>query len=142
MCIKPSPRILWSWGCILLILLALLTAGGLWLCHRLFYAFLPFFGAFMGVLSAVGGVYLVLRRHRMCFTIGDESVSATTGVWITTNRHIPLAAVRQVSLLQGPIERWCGIAYILVNSTGGYLLIEGIELAQAEVWCHRLTQYA
>jgi len=139
MCIKPSPRVLWSWGSALLIPLILLTASGVWLCARLLRPLLPLWLLLMGALWLWCGVYLLLRRRRLCFAVTDGYICVTDGVWITTRRMIPLEAVRQVTLLQGPVERLCRTAFILVNATGGYLLIEGIDQRQAEAWCRRLT---
>lgn len=139
MCVKPSPRVLWSWGSALLVPLILLTAGGVWICVRLLRPFLPLWLLLMGALWLLCGIYLLLRRRRLCFSVTDGYVCASDGVWITTRRMIPLEAVRQVTLLQGPVERLCRTAFILVNATGGYLLIEGIDRQQAEVWCRRLT---
>ena len=134
MCDKPSSRVLWSWWTILCLPLCLLTAAGLWLDTRLWCLFIPLWGWC--------GLYLWLRRRRLRFAIADGYIRVTRGVWITTQRMISLEAVRQVTLLQGPIERLCGTAFILVNSTGGYLLIEGIDCQQADIWCRRLTPHA
>ncbi len=134
MCDKPSSRVLWSWWAALCLPLCLLTAAGLWLDTRLLYLFIP--------LWVWCSLYLWLRRRRLRFAITDGYIRVTHGVWITTQRMIPLAAVRQVTLLRGPIERLCRTAFILVNSTGGYLLIEGIDCRQADIWCRRLTSHA
>lgn len=128
---KPSPRVLWSWWTALWLPLCLLTAAATWLYQPLIFLFIP--------LWAGCGVYLWLRRRRMVFAVRDGCVQVYGGVVFSVRRMIPLEAVRQVTLLQGPVERWCGTAFILVNSTGGYLLIEGIDRRRAEDWCRRLT---
>lgn len=131
MCEKPSPRVLWSWWAAVWLPLCLLTVVGRWLYRPLLYWFIP--------LWFVCGVYLWLRRQRMVFAIEGGYIHIRSGVWIATQRSIPLKAVRQVTLLQGPIERRCGTAFVLVNSTGGYLFIEGIDHRRAQEWCRRLT---
>lgn len=139
MCEKPSPRVLWSWGCLLILPLIAFTGGGIWLWWWRYPPFLPLWGILMGGLGLWCGTYLALRRRRLCYAVDGRYVTAMSGVFVTTRRCIPLEAVRQVTLLQGPIERLCRTAFILVNSTGGFLLIEGLDCARAEAWCRRLT---
>ena len=91
-----------------------------------------------GIFAAIACVYLPLRRRSLRFVLTEDSVEVTIGVIFITTRRIRREAVRQVTLLQGPVERRCHTAFLLVSGTGGYLLIEGIDLAQAEEWCHRL----
>lgn len=131
MCIKPSHRVLWSWWTALSILFGSLTVAGIWLGGWLGYLFIP--------LWLWGGVYLWLRRRRLHYAVTDGYICAVDGVFITTQRMIPIEAVRQTTLWQGPVERLCRTAFILINSTGGYLLIEGVDRQQAEGWCRRLT---
>lgn len=136
---KPADCVLWSWMLLLAVAAVPLTAaiavaipylpplwrGWLWM-------------VWSGIFLLIGGVYLPLRRRSMSFTLTADSVEVTGGVVFITTRRIRREAVRQVTLLQGPIERRCGTAFLLVSGTGGYLLIEGISLVQAEDWCRRL----
>ena len=131
MCVKPSPRVLWSWWAILFCPLGLLTAAGIWLRPRLFYLFIPLW---------IGcGFFLWWRYRRLCYTLSDGHLCATHGIWITIRRMVPTRAVRQVTLWQGPVERRCRTAFLWIQSTGGCLLIEGIPLTDAEDWCRRLS---
>ena len=136
---KPTPCVLWSWMLLLVTAAVPLTA----LC-AFATAYLPTmaqrwtWGIWVSLLALTAGVYLPLRRQNMRFSLTDGGVAVTAGVlWITT-RRMHRDAVRQVTLLQGPIERRCHTAFLLVSGTGGYLLIEGIPLAQAEEWCRLL----
>lgn len=136
---KPADCVLWSWMLLLAVAAVPLTAavavaipylpalwrGWLWL-------------VWCGVFVVIACVYLPLRRRSMRFALTEDSVEVTIGVLFITTRRIRREAVRQVTLLQGPIERRCHTAFLLVSGTGGYLLIEGIDLAQAEEWCHHL----
>ena len=133
MCIKPSPRAVWSWWTALSMIFGPLTVTGIRLLGRLGYFLIP--------LWLWGGIYLWLRCRRLRYAVTDGYIYTTSGVFITTRRMIPIAAVRQVTLLTGPVEQLCRTAFILINSTGGYLLIEGVDRPQAEVWCRRLINY-
>jgi len=79
-----------------------------------------------------------LRRRSASFSLEQEHVAVTGGVLFTTTRRMRMDAVRQVTLLQGPLERRFGTAFLLVSGTGGHLLVEGIDRARADVWCQRL----
>lgn len=136
---KAAPCVLWSW-----VLLALTAAAPLTALLAVAAGYLPplwrriLWAVWAGVLALFGCVYLPLRRHNLRYALTDDGIEVTGGVLILTTRRIRREAVRQVTLLQGPIERRCGTAFLLVNGTGGYLLAEGLPLAQAEDWCRRL----
>ena len=136
---KPAPQILWSWR--LAVVTACLPLTGLivWLG----WLFLPTYLSLMlalwgGCLLFVLGIYLPLRRRSVTFALEPNEITVTGGVLITTTRRMRTDAVRQVTLLQGPLERRLGIAFLLISATGGYLLIEGIDRTRAEDWCKRL----
>ena len=90
-----------------------------------------------GWLTFIGG-YLPLRRRSLCFRLEENQIAATGGVFFTTTRCIRLDAVRQVTLIQGPLERRFHTAFLLVSATGGYLLVEGLPRHTAEAWRKRL----
>ncbi len=139
MCEKPSPHVIWSWGIALFIPLFILFGVGVWWTKQLPHPVLTLFVLFWVVGILLCGIWLRLRRNGMRFSIKDGYICKTSGVLIHTKRMIAMDAIRQVTLLQGPLERLCRTAFIMINSTGGYLLIEGIDQRLAEVWCRRLT---
>lgn len=136
---RPAPCVLWSWMALLLLAALLPTAilwitlpylptawqGAVWLCWS-------------SALTVTAGVYLPLRRRRMRYVLSDTYVQVSAGVLFATTRYMEREAVRQVTLLQGPIERRCAITYLLIRATGGYLLLEGVPIGQAQEWCRRL----
>ncbi len=136
---KPIPCVLWSWMLALataaIPLTALFAIGTAYLPHAWRF---PTWVTWIGTLILLGCVYLPLRRRQMRFSLTDNGVEVTSGVLFITTRRMHRDAVRQVTVLQGPIERRCDTAFLLVSGTGGYLLVEGIALAQAEDWCRRL----
>lgn len=136
---KPANCVLWSW-------IILLAAASIPLTAAIAVAvgYLPhpwrwwLWGIWGSTLTVIGCVYLPLRRRTLRFSLTDSGIETTSGVIFLTTRRIHRDAVRQVTLLQGPIERRYHTAFLLVSSTGGYLLVEGIELKTAEAWCHHL----
>lgn len=136
---KAAPCVLWSWMMVSLTaavpLTALVVVAAAYLTPT---CRLALWIVWCTTLLLFGGVYLPLRRRNLRFTLTDDSVQVTGGVLVITTRRIRREAVRQVTILQGPIERRCHTAFLLVSGTGGYLLAEGLPLAQAEDWCRRL----
>lgn len=136
---KPTPCVLWSW--LLLLTTAAVPATAL---LTIVAAYLPpawqpwLWVVWGGILSVTAGVYFPLRRKGMRFSLADDTVEVTGGVVFLSTRRMHRDAIRQVTLLQGPVERRHRTAFLLISGTGGYLLVEGIPLAQAEEWCHRL----
>ena len=136
---KPAPCVLWSW-----VMLSLTAAAPLTALLAVAASYLPpmwrltLWAVWAGVLMLFGCVYLPLRRRNLRYALTKDGIEVTVGVLILTTRRIRREAVRQVTLLQGPIERRCHTAFLLVSGTGGYLLAEGLPLAQAEEWCRRL----
>ena len=135
----PKKAVLLSWY-LLFLLPGTATAVAVWLILR---RFLPV-AAFPVILLWLGGLllfclwYLPRRRRHMRYTLTAGELTVTGGVLFAVRHRMPLTAVRHVTLLQGPVERLCGIAYLSVSGLGGHILLEGLERKQAEVWCRRL----
>ena len=132
---RPSPRVIWSWVALILAAVVPITVVHTWLLHR----FLPSLtvGYLIATVVAVAVViflYLPRRRQSLRFSLDRRRVSASGGVVVTTGQWMDL-----VTLLQGPVERRCKTAFILVSATGGYLLIEGLEQTVAQDWCRRMV---
>ncbi len=136
---KPSPRVLWSWLTLLVAAVLPLTLLGGWVLTRLpMVLWFPITTAWGVLILIIGAVYLPIRWRRMSFSLEKDRLSATGGVWLRTTRRMHRDAVRQVTLLEGPVERLCHTAFLLVRSTGGYILIEGIDRDLAGDWCRQL----
>lgn len=137
---RPVPQILWSWGAASLAVALPTTLLLGWFVHLFWPSILPIALPVWcgGWLVFIGG-YLPLRRRSLHFRLEDRQITATGGVVFTTTRCIPLDAVRQVTLIQGPLERRLHTAFLLVSATGGYLLVEGIPRNRAEEWRKHLN---
>lgn len=136
---KPAPSVLWSWMVVSLTAAVPLTA-----LLAVAAAYLPptwrttLWVTWAGVWGVFSGVYLPLRRRNLRYALTENGIEVTGGVLILTTRRIRREAIRQMTILQGPVERRCRTASLLVSGTGGYLLAEGLPLTQAEDWCRRL----
>lgn len=136
---KPSPHVVWSWLSVLLLTALPLSLLLGWVLTR--YPVIPAGATAIlwgGCLILIGGAYLPLRWRCMSFSLEEDRLSVTGGVWFHTTRRMHRDAVRQVTLLEGPIERLCHTAFLLVRSTGGFILIEGIDRDTADSWCRQL----
>lgn len=136
---RPADCVLWSWW--LMALTAALPLTALLAVATAYFAVawrLWIWGGWVATLMLFLTLYLPLRRRGMRFRFTDDGIAVTSGVLFVTTRRIRREAVRQTTILQGPVERRYGTAFLLVSATGGHLMAEGIPLAQAEDWCRRL----
>lgn len=137
---RPAPQILWSWVVAVFAAAVPLTGLICWLVWLFLPTYLPaVLVVWSGGLLLLLGVYLPLRRRSLSFSLDREQITVTSGVVFTTTRRMRVDAVRQVTLLQGPLERRFDTAYLLISATGGYLLVEGIHRHRAEAWCRQLS---
>ena len=137
---RPSPLVIRSWVALLLAVVIPLTVVHTWLLDWFFPDLSMWY-----LIATAGGMAVILfwyfprRRQNLRFSLDEGRVTVSGGVVVTTHKRMELQAVRQVTLLQGPVERRCKTAFVLVSATGGYLLIEGLEQEQAREWCRRMV---
>lgn len=119
---------------VLAILALVLPGAGAWLITALVAV------AALGVATAVWLPGLWYRRHRWELT--DDAVYTRGGlVWIEW-RAAPLARVQTVEGLQGPVQRWFGIATLVVTtaSAKGAVTVVGIDDDRASALAAALTR--
>ncbi len=138
---SPDPRVLWSWE--LFAAAAALPAAAvsllLWFWDRIPSVIaLIFTSAWAATLCVTMLFYLPARRRLIGYSIDDTCLSAKGGVLFQSRHRMPLAAVRHVTLLQGPLERRSGIAFLWVAGAGGWILLEGLSLDEALALRRRL----
>lgn len=90
----------------------------------------------ISALIALLSVYYPLRYRHIRYALSEDAVISERGLVFTIHRHMPLCAVRHITVLRGPIERMTGLTTILISATGGYLLLEGLPTDEAD----KLTQ--
>ena len=137
---KPSPKALWSWVAVALAAAFPLGAISWGLARYVGPTACGLFTA-LWVPGLVLTVWLYLpRRLRNCsYTLDEKGVQVTGGVFFITTRYMAAHAVRQVTLLQGPVERLCHTAFLRISATGGSLLVEGLDCDRAAEWCRLLS---
>lgn len=86
-----------------------------------------------GVLSAV---FVAPARYRAWeFRVGSADVRLRRGVLWRTESVVPHVRIQHVDTTHGPLERWRGLASVVVftaGSVGGSLTIPGLALDEAE----------
>jgi membrane protein YdbS with pleckstrin-like domain len=60
-----------------------------------------------------------LRYDTTWYVVTDRSLRIRRGIWIIHETTITFENVQNVSVSQGPIQRWFGIANVLVETAGG-----------------------
>lgn len=131
---RPDPRVRISWA-VYAMMLALIPAAVSVLLFRL--SFIPrwvawaFTGLWLLLLLLLLTIYIPLRYRHARYSIGTENLCTVSGVYVVSHHHMALSSVRHITVLQGPLERIFGYAFVLVSAAGGWLLLEGIPAAQA-----------
>ncbi|MBL9140987.1 MAG: PH domain-containing protein, partial [Phycisphaerae bacterium] len=60
-----------------------------------------------------------LRYDTMWYVLTDRSVRIRRGLWVLHETTITFENVQNVTVTQGPLERWFGIASVMVDTAGG-----------------------
>lgn len=140
---KPDRRVVWTWVLCVLLVAIVLAAASLWLWR---WQVLPnwvgnvFTLAWGITLSLILAVYIPLRWRKMTYTLDKSHIISQSGVLFRVEHRMPLSGVRHVTLIQGPLERRFGTAFLLVNGAGGFVLLEGLSLEQATAWRQSLLE--
>ena len=79
---------------------------------------------FLGLLFYLGQVALTYAALRLdyemrWYVVTDRSLRIRTGIWQVQELTMSFANLQQVVLSQGPVQRFLGIADVLVQSAGG-----------------------
>lgn len=140
---QPDPRVRISWV-IEILLLALIPAVLSVVLFQL--PFIPgwiawaFTGLWLILLILMLTVYIPIRWRHARYGIDAEGLCSVSGVYVVNQRHIALSSVRHITVLQGPLERFFGYAFVLVSAAGGWLLLEGIPTGEAQELSRRLMR--
>lgn len=139
----PDPRVRWTWvlcACVPLlpaIAISVLLFNWERVSDEIAAVFTLLWAA---VFLLTVFVYIPLRRRTVRYGLDDIHITVTGGVIFRTRQQMPLHAVRHVTLLRGPLERRFGTAFLWVAGAGGWVLLEGLPLEQAEAIRQRLLE--
>lgn len=87
----------------------------------------PLVGAILAVPALVIAVFpdivaylaIHLRYDTTWYVMSDRSLRIRRGIWIIHETTITYENVQNVSISQGPLQRWFGIADVLIETAGG-----------------------
>lgn len=127
---RPAPEFLrymkaWFWmllgamdAVLLLAYVALavaLAAAGLW------WVAIPLFPVAVVLVSVPGVITFValhLRYDTTWYVMTDRSLRIRRGIWVIHETTITFENVQNLSVRQGPVERWFGISRLIVETAG------------------------
>ena len=79
--------------------------------------------AIIAVLLVVVTVFALLAIHlrydTMWYVFSDRSMRLRRGIWLIRESTITFENVQNVKVTQGPLQRWFGIADVVVETAGG-----------------------
>jgi len=88
---------------------------------------LPWFGAILAIPALVIAVvpdivaYIAihLRYDTTWYVLGSRSLRIRRGIWVVRETTITYENVQNIKVTQGPVQRYFGIASVLVETAGG-----------------------
>lgn len=60
-----------------------------------------------------------LRYDTMWYVFSDRSMRLRRGIWVIRESTITFENIQNVKVMQGPLQRWFGIADVVVETAGG-----------------------
>ncbi len=133
--LDPRAVTLWRVGSFIstaFVTAALLLAGIL-LPFRFPFEWLAAAAAALGVAEAI--LWPPKKYHAWRFQLRESDLFVSYGVLWRTTSVFPLARIQHVDTRRGPLERWLGLARLIVYTAGvrgADLEIPGLALAEAE----------
>ncbi len=132
---KPDSRVVWTWVSCALVAAVPLAAISVWLLRWHIvpdWLGLVFTALWCSLLLLTLFVYIPLRYRRDAYAAGDSVITVPGGVLFKVEHRMPVSSVRHVTLFQGPLERRFGTAFLWISGAGGWVMLEGLPLAEAE----------
>lgn len=83
-----------------------------------------------GPFSLFVGLALYFRYHSMRYRFDEHGITKSYGILLRREVHLAYGRIQDIHLSSGPIQRWLGLADLLVQtasgSAGAELVIEGL----------------
>lgn len=95
----------------------------------------------LALLPLVRAVLFVDRQYKAWgYKLTDRELVTRYGVWWRSAQFIPREAIQHVDINQGPVDRWNGVAQVVVHTagTGAVAVIPGLSLQDAQALRDRL----
>lgn len=140
--LDPAPRqldprvvTLWRLGSVIgtSVMVAVLLIAGALLPFRFSFGWIAAAVAALGMVEAV--FWPPAKYRAWTFTVRESDLFVSHGVLWRTTSVFPLARIQHVDTRRGPLERWLGLARLIVYTAGvrgADLEIPGLALAEAE----------
>lgn len=80
--------------------------------------FLPMLAVVL-VPNTFAYVAMHLRFDTMWYVMNDRSIRIRRGIWVIHETTITFENIQNVTVTQGPIQRWYGIATVVIQTAGG-----------------------
>lgn len=103
------------------------------------------FGGLAAVVAAVGAVFAVLRYRIWGYEVRDDSLYLVRGVLTRRVSSVPFVRVQHVDTRRGPLERFVGLASVVVytaGSRGADITVPGLTPERAQELRERLRELA
>ncbi|HEV2131400.1 MAG TPA: PH domain-containing protein [Longimicrobiaceae bacterium] len=132
-----DPRVVALWRLWSLISTTVMTAvlliAGVLLPFRFPFGWVAAAVAMMGVVEVA--CWPPIKHRAWSFAVRESDLFVSHGVLWRTTSVFPLARIQHVDTRRGPLERWLGLARLIVYTAGvrgADLEIPGLALADAE----------
>ena len=73
----------------------------------------------LGMITVLAYLVIHLRYDTMWYVFSDRSMRLRRGIWLIRESTITFENVQNVKVTQGPLQRWFGIANVVVETAGG-----------------------
>jgi uncharacterized protein len=87
-----------------------------------------------GIIFAYLNIFLFpkLRWHRWSYEVREEEIELQHGIFLKTNRLIPMVRIQHVDTVQGPLLRKYNLASVIVATAAANHEIPALEEKEAE----------
>jgi len=86
---------------------------------------LAFWLVFLWILLFMGGWFIIRLEYDMrYYIVTDRSMRIRRGVWTIVEQTLSFINIQNISVEQGPLERFFGISRIVVDTAGGGVVVQ------------------
>lgn len=71
------------------------------------------------LIGLIAFLAIHLRYDTMWYVFSDRSMRLRRGIWVIRESTITFENIQNVKVMQGPLQRWYGIADVVVETAGG-----------------------
>ncbi len=83
-------------------------------------------------------LYPEIEYRQWAYLIAADRIEVKKGIFFHATRIVPISRIQHVTVFEGPLARFYGLAGITINTAGGSVKIEGLARRTADEICERL----